>query len=74
MSEQNLEDDTEGAPMFPSGQYNQWDRLLPLAIMAGALTDVALAGLAYRYNVAATVRAIQALSRPPRKAECQVPP
>ncbi len=45
------------APMFPSGQYNQWDRLLPLAIMAGALTDVALAGLAYRYNVAATVRA-----------------
>lgn len=45
------------APMFPSGQFNEWDRLLPLAIMAGALTDVALAALAYRYNVAATVRA-----------------
>lgn len=45
------------APMFPSGQFNDWDRLLPVAIIAGALTDVALAGLAYRYNVAATVRA-----------------
>lgn len=45
------------APMFPSGQFNEWDRLLPLAIMAGALTDVALAALAYRYNVGATVRA-----------------
>ena len=45
------------APMFPSGQFNEWDRLLPVAIIAGALTDVALAGLAYRYNVAATVRA-----------------
>lgn len=45
------------APMFPSGQFNEWDRLLPVAIIAGALTDVVLAGLAYRYNVAATVRA-----------------
>ena len=24
------------APMFPSGQYNAWDRLLPLAIVANA--------------------------------------
>ncbi|MCZ8018100.1 oligosaccharide flippase family protein [Novosphingobium sp.] len=45
------------APMFPSGQYTEWDRLLPIAIVANALTDVALAALAYRYNVAATVRA-----------------
>lgn len=45
------------APMFPSGQYTEWDRLLPVAIIASALTDVALAALAYRYNVAATVRA-----------------
>jgi len=45
------------APMFPSGHYNEWDRLLPLAIVANALTDIALAALAYRYNIAATVRA-----------------
>ncbi|MDP3908436.1 lipopolysaccharide biosynthesis protein [Novosphingobium sp.] len=45
------------APMFPSGHYSEWDRLLPVAIIASALTDVALAALAYRYNVAATVRA-----------------
>lgn len=45
------------APMFPSGVYNQWDRLLPLALVFNALTEVALAALAYRYNVAATVRA-----------------
>ncbi len=45
------------APMFPSGGYTRWDRLLPLAIVANALTDVALAALAYRYNVGATVRA-----------------
>lgn len=45
------------APMFPSGHYNEWDRLLPLAIIANALTDIALAALAYRYNVGATVRA-----------------
>jgi O-antigen/teichoic acid export membrane protein len=45
------------APMFPSGQYTQFDRLLPLAILPNALTDIALAALAYRYDVAATVRA-----------------
>jgi O-antigen/teichoic acid export membrane protein len=45
------------APMFPSGQYSEWDRLLPLALVANALTDIALAALAYRYNVGATVRA-----------------
>ncbi len=45
------------APMFPSGQYSQWDLLLPLAIIPNALTDIALAALAYRYDVGATVRA-----------------
>lgn len=45
------------APMFPSGHFSQWDRLLPLAIIPNALTDIALAALAYRYDVAATVRA-----------------
>ncbi len=45
------------APMFPSGQYTEWDRLLPVALVANALTDIALAALAYRYNVGATVRA-----------------
>lgn len=45
------------APLFPSGLYTEWDRLLPFAIIPHALTEVALAALAYRYNVAATVRA-----------------
>lgn len=45
------------APLFPSGIYNEWDRLLPFAIIPHALTEVALAALAYRYNIAATVRA-----------------
>ena len=45
------------APMFPSGQFSEYDRLLPFAIIPNALTDVMLAALAYRYNVGATVRA-----------------
>ena len=45
------------APMFPSGHYSQLDRLVPFAIIPNALTEVALAALAYNYNVAATVRA-----------------
>ena len=45
------------APMFPSGKYSDLARLLPLAIIPNALTDVMLAALAYRYNVGATVRA-----------------
>jgi len=44
-------------PMFPSGIYNRFDLLLPLAILPLAVTDVALSALAYRYNVAATVQA-----------------
>lgn len=45
------------APMFPGGQFTQIDRLLVIAIPPLALTEIWLAGLAYRYNVAATVRA-----------------
>lgn len=44
-------------PMFPSGEYGTFDRLLPLAILPNALTEIALAALAYRYDVATTVRA-----------------
>ncbi len=45
------------APMFPSGHYTGFDRLLPLAILPLCLTDVALAALAYRYDIATSVRA-----------------
>lgn len=45
------------APMFPSGIYNEVDRLLVLAIPALALTEILLAAQAYRYDIAATVRA-----------------
>jgi O-antigen/teichoic acid export membrane protein len=42
--------------MFPSGQYTGIDRLLVLAIIPTTLTDIALAALAYRFDVASTVR------------------
>ena len=44
-------------PMFPSGHYTEIDRLLPFAIVPLALTEVALAAQAYRYDIATTVRA-----------------
>ncbi|MFM5931627.1 MAG: lipopolysaccharide biosynthesis protein [Novosphingobium sp.] len=44
-------------PMFPAGQYTAWDRLLPVSILPNALTEITLAALAYRYDVATTVRA-----------------
>lgn len=44
-------------PMFPSGHYTLIDRLLVTAIFPATLTDIALAALAYRYDVATTVRA-----------------
>jgi O-antigen/teichoic acid export membrane protein len=43
--------------MFPNSELNGLDRLLPLIIFALAWSDVALAALAYRRDVAATVRA-----------------
>jgi O-antigen/teichoic acid export membrane protein len=42
-------------PMFPSGEENWIERLLPLAIIPFCLTDVALAAVAYRYDVGSTV-------------------
>lgn len=45
------------APMFPGGEFNEIDRLMVIAIPPLALTEIWLAGLAYRYNIAATVRA-----------------
>jgi O-antigen/teichoic acid export membrane protein len=45
------------APLFPSGHYSPIDRLIVLAIPPLALTEIWLAGLAYRFNVGATVRA-----------------
>ncbi|MET0364678.1 MAG: lipopolysaccharide biosynthesis protein [Sphingobium sp.] len=45
------------AAMFPNSQINGLDRLLPLIIFAIAITDVALAACAYRYDIGATVRA-----------------
>jgi len=44
------------APMFPSGHFTFIDRLLVLSIFPATLTDVGLAALAYRYDVATTVR------------------
>ncbi|MDE1916516.1 MAG: oligosaccharide flippase family protein [Sphingomonadales bacterium] len=44
-------------PMFPSGIYTDYDRLLVLTIFPTTFCDIALAALAYRYDVAATVRA-----------------
>ena len=44
------------AALFPSGTYGEIDRLLVLTILPIALTDIALAALAYRYDVATSVR------------------
>lgn len=45
------------APLFPSGQYTDLDRLIVLAIPAFALTEIVLAAQAYRYDIATSVRA-----------------
>ena len=45
------------APLFPSGIYTGTERLIVLAIPALALTEILLAAQAYRYDIAATVRA-----------------
>jgi O-antigen/teichoic acid export membrane protein len=44
------------AALFPSGTYGEIDRLLVLTILPIALTDIALAALAYRYDIATSVR------------------
>jgi len=45
------------APMFPSGHFNRLDKLIVLAIPALAMMEIMLAAQAYRYDIAATVRA-----------------
>ncbi len=45
------------APMFPSGISASFDKLIVLAIAPLAMTEIALAAQAYRYDIAATVRA-----------------
>ncbi|MEZ5681831.1 MAG: oligosaccharide flippase family protein [Erythrobacter sp.] len=45
------------APLFPSGQYTELDRLVVLAIPGYALTEIVLAAQAYKYDIATTVRA-----------------
>ncbi len=45
------------APMFPGGEYSAIDRLMVIAIPPLALTEIWLAGLAYKFNIGATVRA-----------------
>jgi O-antigen/teichoic acid export membrane protein len=42
-------------PMFPSGEEDWIERLMPLAIVPFCLTDIGLAALAYRYDVGSTV-------------------
>ena len=43
--------------LYPNATYTELDRLLVLAILPATLTDIALAALAYRYDVATSVRA-----------------
>jgi O-antigen/teichoic acid export membrane protein len=43
--------------MFPNSPVNPLDHLLPLIVIAIAGTDIALAALAYRYDIGASVRA-----------------
>ncbi len=43
--------------MFPNSAINGLDRFLPLVIFAIVATDIALAALAYRFDIASTVRA-----------------
>jgi len=43
--------------MFPNSEINGMDRFLPLVVFFVAGSDVALAALAYRYDIASTVRA-----------------
>nr|WP_247713587.1 oligosaccharide flippase family protein [Qipengyuania sphaerica] len=45
------------APLFPSGEYTELDKLIVLAIPGYALTEIVLAAQAYKYDIATTVRA-----------------
>ncbi|MCX8474157.1 MAG: lipopolysaccharide biosynthesis protein [Sphingomonas sp.] len=43
--------------MYPNSQVIGFERLLPLVVLAVAVSDVTLAALAYRHNIAASVTA-----------------
>ncbi|MFC4293295.1 lipopolysaccharide biosynthesis protein [Sphingorhabdus arenilitoris] len=43
--------------MFPNSAINGFDRFLPIVIFAIVATDIALAALAYRFDIASAVRA-----------------
>lgn len=43
--------------MFPNSEINGLDRFLPLVIFAIVATDIALAALAYKFDIVSTVRA-----------------
>lgn len=43
--------------MFPSGGHSRIDELLAFSVIPVTLTEIALAALAYRYDIASTVRA-----------------
>ncbi len=45
------------APLFPSGDYDDLDKLIVISIPAFALTEIVLAAQAYRFDIATTVRA-----------------
>lgn len=45
------------AIVFPAGTISGWGHLFPLVILAIVISDIALAGLAFRLDIAATVRA-----------------
>jgi O-antigen/teichoic acid export membrane protein len=49
--------------MFPNSMINGLDRFLPLVIFAIVTTDIALAALAYRFDILSTVRA-RAIAEP----------
>ncbi|WP_260482963.1 lipopolysaccharide biosynthesis protein [Sphingomicrobium flavum] len=42
--------------MFPNSEVRGLERLLPITVLALAWTEIALAALAYRHNIGATVR------------------
>ena len=45
------------AIVFPAGDVSAWGHLFPLIVLAIVISDIALAGLAFRLDIAATVRA-----------------
>jgi O-antigen/teichoic acid export membrane protein len=51
------------ASMYPTENFGMIDRLLVLSILPSGLTDIALAALAYRFDVATSVR-VRAVAEP----------